>query len=78
MKPEMARQRKALEKEKSRLKKMVAHRPGHGDPHGGSQEKLVSPERRRRTVSAVRIGLGAERVSERRACRVLGQPRNTQ
>jgi putative transposase len=38
----------------------------------------VSPERRRRTVAQVRRGLGPEKVSERRACRVLGQPRGTQ
>jgi putative transposase len=38
----------------------------------------VSPERRRRTVEDVRRRLGPEQVSERRACRVLGQPRNTQ
>ncbi|MDB4676923.1 DDE-type integrase/transposase/recombinase [bacterium] len=50
----------------------------YGDSQGGCQGKLVSPERRRRTVSAVRSRLGPERVSERRACRVLGQPRNTQ
>ena len=39
---------------------------------------MVSPERRRRTESTVRSRLGPESVSERRACRVLGQPRNTQ
>jgi len=38
----------------------------------------VSPERRRRTVAEIRRRLGPERVSERRACRVLQQPRNTQ
>ena len=38
----------------------------------------MSPERRRRTVAEVRRGLGPDRVSERRACRVLGQPRGTQ
>jgi putative transposase len=38
----------------------------------------VSPERRRRTVAEVRRRLGLEKVSERRACRVLGQTRNTQ
>ena len=51
---------------------------GHEDPQGGRQGKLVSPERRRRTVSTVRCRFGPERVSERRACRVLVQPRNTQ
>jgi putative transposase len=38
----------------------------------------VSPERRRRTVSEVRRRLGPDRVSERRVCRVLQQPRGTQ
>jgi putative transposase len=38
----------------------------------------VSPKRRRRTVAEVRRRLGPKKVSERRACRVLGQLRNTQ
>jgi putative transposase len=38
----------------------------------------VSPERKRRTVDEVRRRLGPEKVSERRACKVLGQPRGTQ
>jgi len=38
----------------------------------------VSPERRRRTIEAVRSRLGPNRVSERRLCRVLGQSRSTQ
>ena len=38
----------------------------------------MSPERRRQTVHEVRRRLGPERVSERRACHVLGQPRGTQ
>ena len=38
----------------------------------------MSPERRRRTVADVRRLLGPEQVSERRACRVLGQSRTTQ
>jgi putative transposase len=38
----------------------------------------VSPERRRRTVAGVRRRLGPDRISERRACRVLEQPRGTQ
>ncbi len=39
---------------------------------------MVSPERRRRTVDEVRRRLGPQNVSQRRACRVLGQPRGTQ
>jgi putative transposase len=38
----------------------------------------LSPERRRRVVGEVRRKLGPDKVSERRACRVLGQPRTTQ
>ena len=38
----------------------------------------MSPERRRRTIAGVRRRLGSDKVSERRACRVLGQPRSTQ
>jgi transposase InsO family protein len=38
----------------------------------------VNPERRRRTVEAVRRRLGHDKVSERRACKALGQPRSTQ
>ena len=48
---------------------------GQADPGGSGQGKLLSPERRRRCVVRVRQQLGA---SERRACRVLGQPRTTQ
>jgi transposase InsO family protein len=38
----------------------------------------MDPERRRRTVETVRRHLGQQKVSERRACRTLGQPRGTQ
>ena len=37
----------------------------------------MSPERRRRVISEVRHRLGPDRISERRACRVLDQPRGT-
>ena len=52
--------------------------PRYGDPQGGCHGKLISPERRRRTVSAVRTRLGRGRISECRAYRVLGQQRNPQ
>ena len=48
---------------------------GQADPGGSGRGKLLSPEGRRRCVVRVRQQLGA---SERRACRVLGQPRTTQ
>ena len=38
----------------------------------------MSPERRRRVVEMVRRRLGQEKISERRACEALGQPRTTQ
>ena len=48
---------------------------GQADPEGGSGGKLLSPERRRRCVGHVGETLG---VSERRACKVLEQPRSSQ
>ncbi len=38
----------------------------------------MSPERRRETIQEVRRSLGPAKVSERRACKVLGQSRSTQ
>lgn len=38
----------------------------------------MSPAKRRRAVEQARDAVGREKVSERRACRVLGQPRSTQ
>ena len=48
---------------------------GSFDPEGSRGGKLLSPARRRDAVEHVRRRLG---VSERRACRVLKQPRTTQ
>jgi putative transposase len=48
---------------------------GQRDPERGGLPKLLSPPRRRQVVDEVREKLG---VSERWACRVLGQPRSTQ
>src|SRR3712207_1846673 len=49
--------------------------PRQADPQGGRLGELPSPARRRACVEHVRV---AVRVSERRVCRVLGQPRSTQ
>ena len=38
----------------------------------------MSPAKRQRTANEVRDALGRDVVSERRACKVLGQPRSTQ
>ena len=51
---------------------------GQADPKGSFLGKLLGPTKRRRAVVWVRERLGAERVSERRACQVLGQARSTQ
>src|SRR5829696_9882710 len=48
---------------------------GHRHPKGGEPGKLLSPTRRRVAVEHVRRRLG---VSERRACRVISQPRSSQ
>src|SRR6266542_961262 len=48
---------------------------GHRDLEGGSAGKILSPTRRRDAVRHVRERLG---VSERRACRAIGQSRSTQ
>ena len=45
---------------------------GQADPEGSVLGKLLGPANRRRAVMWVRERLGAERVSERRACQVLG------
>ena len=73
---DQARKLKELERENAHLKRAVANLTvEQADPGGGGQGKLLSPERRRRCVVHVRQRLG---VGERRACRVLGQPRTTQ
>ena len=59
---------KELEKENQRLRRAV-------DPDRGCKGKLLSPSRRRRCIEHVRQSIG---VSERRACRTLGQHRSTQ
>ena len=48
---------------------------GQADSHGGGTGKLLSPSRRRQCIDHARGRLG---ISERRACRVLGQHRSTQ
>ena len=67
-----ARRLKELERENGRLKRAVADLTlDKLIVEEAAQGKLLSPERRRRCVVRVRQRLGA---SERRACRVLGQP----
>src|SRR5918996_113511 len=50
-------------------------RAGQGDAQGAGGGKFLTPERRRRAVGVLVDRFG---VSERRACRVIGQHRSTQ
>ena len=74
-----ARRLKQLETENSRLNRAVAELTLDNqilpDTQGGRGGKPLSPARRRLCVQHARSVLG---VSERRACRVLEQPRSTQ
>ena len=76
----MAKRLKALQKENVRPKKMVAEQALDMEilKEAAKGNYLVNPERRRRTTTEVRRRLGPQKVSERRACRVLDQPRSTQ
>ena len=49
-----------------------------GDPSEGCLGKLLSPTKRRQAVEHVRDTLGRDMATKRRACRVLGQARNTE
>ena len=76
MKSEEAKRLKQLEEENKQLKSLVAELTSgqpHAEAHYGG--KLVSPSRKR---AAVRELQGSFDVSERRACKVLDQPRSTQ
>ncbi|MDP7359930.1 MAG: IS3 family transposase, partial [Pseudomonadales bacterium] len=67
---------KELEQENSRLKRLVANQAlDNLILKEAAPGKLLSPTRRRETVGHVREALV---ISERRACRVLGQVRRTQ
>eukprot|EP00581_Thalassiosira_minuscula_P022961 CAMPEP_0184406080 /NCGR_PEP_ID=MMETSP0738-20130409/1294_1 /TAXON_ID=385413 /ORGANISM="Thalassiosira miniscula, Strain CCMP1093" /LENGTH=127 /DNA_ID=CAMNT_0026762837 /DNA_START=624 /DNA_END=1003 /DNA_ORIENTATION=+ len=62
---------KELEKENQRLEaRGLGSDAGQADPRRGRKGKLLSPSRRRRCIDHVRQVLG---ISERRACRTLGQ-----
>ena len=73
---EQARKLKQLELENGRLKKLVADLSFEKiGPKGHCGGKLVSPERRRQAVDAAQ---NRYQLSERNACRIVGQPRGTQ
>jgi putative transposase len=76
LKEDEAQRLKALEQENSRLKKIVAEQAlDMFDAEGSAAGKMVSPTRRRDAVCYL---VGRHKVSERRACRVVGQYRSTQ
>ena len=65
-----------LETEHARLQREVERLSRHNEAlQQVAKSKLLSPARRRHCVERVRAVLG---VSERRACKVLGQHRSTQ
>ncbi|MGB2965026.1 MAG: IS3 family transposase [Anaerolineales bacterium] len=71
-----AKKLKNLEKENARLKYLVADLSlDNAILKEGALKKVVSPDRRRQ---AVKQAINAMDISERRACRVLQQPRSTQ
>ena len=69
---DQAKRLKRLEEENNRLKKLVADLSLEKQVCSG---KLVSPERRRQAVETARQKYG---LSQRLACRIVGQPRGTQ
>jgi transposase-like protein len=75
MKADDAKKLKELEKENQRLKKIVADQAVNIDMLKDRHWKLLTPGSRRRAASALQTQFG---LTERRACRVVGQPRSTQ
>jgi hypothetical protein len=71
MKANGAKRLRELEVENGRLKTLLAE----AELEGAGRGKLLTPERRRRAVNALQQRFG---VSQRRACRVVGQHRSTQ
>jgi putative transposase len=76
MRVEQARRLKELEKEDARLKKLVADLSlDNSILKEAARGKLLSPPKRRKLIVYITQSLSA---SQRRACRVLEQPRATQ
>ena len=71
-----AKRLKELESENAPAQEAVGGgRAGQGDAQGAGRGKMVTPDRRRVAVERLQERFG---VSERRACRVVGQHRSTQ
>ncbi|HJO48449.1 MAG TPA: IS3 family transposase [Candidatus Scalindua sp.] len=78
MKVEQAKRFKELEAENARLKKLVADLSLNKEIlKEAASKKLLSPAKRRRVIMHVQKAF-PRNVSQRRACKVLGQPRSTQ
>jgi putative transposase len=75
LKLDQAKRQKELERENSKVKRLVASVAGEVGSQGCSRGKLLSPERRRCAVEHAREEY---RLSERHACRPLGQSRGKQ
>jgi hypothetical protein len=75
LKLNQAKRMKKLERENAKLKRLVAELSLDADPEGCGLGKLLSLERRRCAVEHAREQY---EVSERHACRLLGQWRRTQ
>ena len=72
---DQARRLKELEQENVKLKRLVVGaEPGEAGVEGHRLGKLLSPERRRCAVDHAQ----EQGMSERRACRLVNQPRGTQ
>ena len=79
LRTDQAKRLKALEKENARLKQLLADAElDKAILKEATSGNFCAPPGRRQAVDHARDALGRDRVSERRACRVLGQPRSTQ
>jgi transposase InsO family protein len=72
---QLARLKELEKREPAAATGCVRSHPGQAHSDRGGEGKLLSPSRRRKCIDHVRRELG---VSERRACRALGQHRSTQ
>ena len=72
MTPSKVKKMRQLEDENNRLKKLVAEQALDIQMLKEHQGKLTTPQLRRDAVTALQVNFS---VSERRACRVLDQPR---
>ncbi|MBU1880637.1 IS3 family transposase [bacterium] len=79
LKLDQAKRLKELELENNRLRRVVADLTIDKQILSEALKgKILSPAKLRETVLAVRRSLGEDKISERRVCQVLDQPRMTQ